>query len=75
MRAIGGFSQANFEIFLTNPQKTDFYGKTGQISQICPVLCSPIYGVKLITSVTQVPFCPTFEHSVIVARSSCPVGL
>jgi hypothetical protein len=32
------------------------------------------YGVKWITWVTHVPFCPGLEHKVIVARISCPIG-
>ena len=33
-----------------------------------------VYGVNLIESVIHMPFCPSLEQSVIVARSLCPLG-
>jgi hypothetical protein len=40
-----------------------------------PARLGPVYGVKFIVSVMHMPFCPSLEQSVIVARSLWPVGL
>ena len=44
--------------------------KQGRVLTPSPVF----YGLKLIASDTHVPLTPLFEHTVIVARSLCPVG-
>ena len=57
--------------YVTNPP---YRRRTGQAPKSLPCSCSFGYGVKLITSVIQVPLSSSREHSVMVARSLCPRG-
>src|SRR6185436_2573721 len=45
--------------------------KLGRLLSACPV---EVYGLSVISCVTQMPFRPLLEHAVMVPRILCPVG-